>query len=152
MTTIINDISELQKLFDDNASRLDFSTSFESVSDMLAETHSGYFNDQADPNAIPWKPLSPATVKKKGHPIILIETNKMRSSVVNRKHANHVERTTKSGLDWGTNEEKAEWHQEGTDRVPQRQFIGWNESAIQSAAETMADVTVDLLLGDIGTP
>lgn len=149
MTTTVNDIADLQTLLETNFRNLDFTQSAEPISDMLAKGHAEYFNAQADPAGVPWKPLSPVTVKKKGHPIILIETNKMRSSVVNRRHANHVERATKSGLDWGTNEAKAEWHQEGTDRVPQRQFIGWNESAIQSAAETTADAAVDQLLAGL---
>jgi phage gpG-like protein len=152
MSTVFVDISQLLTQIDTNAQNLDFTEPLDLVADDLVTTHEDYFNAQADPNGLSWKPLSPRTVKKKGHPIILIETNAMRSSLVNRERGDHVEAITKDSLAWGTRDPKAGFHQDGTERIPQRQFVGWNEPAIVSASERIADAAVLQLLAGIGVP
>ncbi len=149
MTTEFPDIASLFTQIEVNADDFDFTETIGVIADDLAETHEEYFDDQSDPMGNPWKELSPVTVKKKGHPVILIETNRMRSSVVNRRNANHVEEITTDALTFGTDDEKATFHQEGTDRIPQRQFMGWNEPAIDSAVDKIADAAVIQLLNGL---
>lgn len=146
---------EIRKLFEAieaNAAKFDFTVTINAIADDLATSHEGFFNNQADPNGELWKALAPVTVKRKGHPVILIEHNNMRSSVVNRKHPKHVETISPMSMIWGTSDEKALFHQEGTDRIPQRQFVGWSEAVVESTANKVADSAVDQLLSGIGTP
>lgn len=147
-----DDLYRLWTRIDTNIANFTFTEPIDVIATKLADVHAGYFNDQSDPNGTPWKPLSPVTVKRKGHPVILIETNRMRQSVVNRQDGQHVERLTRNSLDWGTSDEKAGWHQSGTEHMPQRQFVGWNEPAIDFACNQIADSAVNQLLAGIGTP
>jgi len=134
---------------DTNSTSLDFTDVFDEVSDLLCNSHRGFFDAQADPNGNSWVPLSPVTIRRKGHAIILIETDAMRESVISRSSPSHVERFDTLGMEWGTNDKKGPFHQFGTMLIPQRQFVGWDDETINSAVGLIADDAVKQLLSGI---
>jgi len=143
-------MDQLWTQIDTNTANLDFTEVFGDVADLLCETHQGYFAAQADPNGNAWAPLSPVTIAKKGHSVILIETDAMRQSVTGRQSANHLESFDALSMEWGTSDEKAGLHQAGTNFMPQRQFVGWNDPSIDAAVNTIADEAMNQILEGIG--
>jgi phage gpG-like protein len=81
------------------------------------------FEQEKDPDGVSWARLAPSTLAQKrrlGYPDkILTRTGKMRRSVVAIADA-------KSVL-IGVDSEYAIYHQEGTDRMPQRRILGLND-------------------------
>ena len=117
----------------------------EEVVPLLVAEHEEYFNREAGPLGN-WQPLSPVTVKKKGFDTILIETNRMRSSLL-FDGPDHIEDVEDRFLTWGTSDPKAHIHQEGTARIPQRAFVGVSEETADAIADKIADHVVKLLKG-----
>ncbi len=110
---------------------------------ILAAEHEEYFNREAGPDG-PWAPLSPATVKAKGFDTILIETNRMRSSLLFSGN-DHIEDISQAGLTWGTSDPKAAFHQDGTEKIPARPFVGASEETVDKIAEVIADAAAELI-------
>lgn len=117
----------------------------EKVVPVLQAEHEQYFNNESGPLG-KWPALAPRTVKKKGFDTILIETNTMRSSLL-FDGPNHVEDVEERYLVWGTSDEKARIHQDGTDRIPQRAFVGVSETTTDAIAEVIADAAAENLKG-----
>ena len=68
----------------------------------------------------------------------------MRSSLL-FPGAKHIEDVSPRDLQWGTSDEKASIHQEGTRHIPQRAFVGVSEGTADSTADVIADATVEIL-------
>ena len=143
------DLSQFVTQIDTNSASLDFTLVFDEVSDLLCNSHKGFFDAEQDPNGNGWVPLSPVTIRRKGHAAILIDTDDMRTSVINRSSVSHVERFDTLGMEWGTNDKKGPFHQFGTMLIPQRQFVGWDDETINSAVDLIADDAVKQLLSGI---
>ena len=147
-----------------NLSSMVFTAPLTVIADDLRKTHQGYFDTQTAPNGVAWAPLAPATIKRRfsrdmgGNPrggisagftpdeTILIDTGAMKSSTVFKGNRDHVETIGPALLEWGTKDEKAAIHQFGAGKIPARPFVGWNEPAINSATEHIADAAVTQLL------
>lgn len=63
-----------------------------------------------------WPPLSPETVAKKGADTPLLETGALRNSIEHQV-VDH------DAVEVGTNDEKAKYHELGTDKIPPRSFL-----------------------------
>lgn len=159
---------------DHNAADLDFSDALGSVSDVLCQAHSRYFDAETSPDGIPWAPLSPRTIEQKFHRglgggnaragrkkaaaaaaggfgpdlfnTILIDTGAMKSSVSFRGNQDHLETIAPLSIDWGTKDPKAGFHQDGTKNMPARPFVGWSQVPIDTSVEIVADAAVTMLL------
>lgn len=121
----------------------------ESTSKDLEERHAEHYAAQTTPTGEPWKPLAPLTVKKKGHAIILRETDAMRDSLIGEtvdSIREIVSEAPRHSLSFGTMDEKAPFHQDGTSRIPQREHVGFNEEFCDTLAAEVADATVELLM------
>lgn len=128
--------------------RADYRKLLESVSDELEEEHAEYYAGQHAPGGEAWKPLSPVTIRRKGHAIILRETDAMRDSLIGRTSdsiRDVVSEPPQHFLSFGTSDEKAARHQDGIG-VPQREHVGMTEEFCDKLAEQVADFTVQLLL------
>lgn len=75
---------------------------------------------QRDPWGAAWKPLAPATVRKKGHSRILIDTGRMLSSYSYRVEGDSVR--------FGPRVPYARFHQFGTARIPRRAVLPLDRS------------------------
>lgn len=94
-----------------------------------------------------WKPLAPSTVKRKGHDRILVETGAMRTAATTTG-AGHTTEVTERAMNDGVDQAAipyAIFHQLGTRKLAQREFIGINEDTVERMAGRIADFTVRAL-------
>lgn len=138
-------IRSLFSAIETNQANLDFTDTWEPISNFLAQDHAGFFDDQADPTGKPWKPLSPPAVDSRWlrqlgaggvgsgrfgktreseflslgfrpDTTILIDTGALRISLAYPGSPNHAETREPLQLDWGTNVDYAWDHQFGAIR------------------------------------
>lgn len=86
---------------------------------MVRETISN-FTGEHDPDGRPWAPLAASTLARKKTSTKLRETGAM--AAANRLYVGGKTARIKNSIDY------AIWHQTGTKRMPQRQFLGISES------------------------
>ena len=122
----------------------DYRQAFEEFLPDLIADHRSNFDGRHDPNGDPFLPLSPYTVKKKGHDQPLVETNRLRASVLNLDHPDHLGEVTDRYLTFGTDVPYGIFHQEGRG-VPQRAFVGMNEPLLENISNRVADRAVEEL-------
>lgn len=150
-TVFLNDLSELPRVFDDIANEFktgDYSQPFkEEIAPELAEQHAEGFAAATDSNGNPWAPLSPFTIRKKGHDTILVDTKSMANSIVSEGHPEHVQTISARELAWGSRDEKLPRHMSGTSRMPARPAVGVTPKTADRIAEIVADATVEILKG-----
>jgi phage gpG-like protein len=113
----------------------------------ITADHAQYFERRADPSGTPWQPLSPVTIAKKGFDQPLVETNAMRTSLLDPNHPEHIGGTANRGLNFGTSDEKASIHQKGAGRIPARPFVGISEQRVDYLANLVADSLIEQLKG-----
>ncbi len=129
---------------------IEYREALDQVAGHMAEKTRDNFLSQSSPSGSPWEPLSPVTVARKGHDTILVDSTAMRKSVVLRDAPHHIERIGRnaSGEDeivYGTDVTYAVFHQEGTGRTPQREFLGLDEEGADDIAVIVADHIVEKL-------
>jgi phage gpG-like protein len=112
----------------------------------LREDHQSYFDNERDANNDPWAPLAKSTIKRKGFDDILIEKGDLEKSLTEFSGDN-INGVAPRGLVFGTADEKALWHQEGTARMPARPPVGMTEQRLNSLCDDIADHLVDSLKG-----
>lgn len=92
-----------------------------------------------------WVALAPSTVKAKGHSKILIETRKLRKSL-DKGGAGQVMRPTETGIESGTADPKAKFHQEGGVNLPRRVVLPKLTSDVRSAGlRTISEATLRII-------
>lgn len=104
---------------------------------VIAETKKG-FRDERDPDGVPWKPLKYPRRNSKGRDRILQDTGLMRTSVTAQGGQN-TDEIGPTWLEWGTSVHYAKYHQDGTSRIPQRQFLGVGKDLADAVTEQVAD-------------
>ena len=113
----------------------------------LEESHANFFATSTAPNGQAWLPLAPATIARKGHDTILVETTAMRESLRLGAGDNVLDVGTTGGghsyLSFGTSDWKAGFHQFGTSRIPARPFVGMTDEQPTQLAEIIADEAVE---------
>lgn len=117
---------------------------------ILQRDHRGYFNAAQDANGTPWAPLAPATVNKKGHATILVETRSLKNSLTNFAHPDAIRDLITGGpqeaITFGTSDKKAYWHQHGTTHMPARPPVGITEDRLDETCEKIADSIVQQMM------
>lgn len=119
------------------------------INAVLERWESDYYTSQTDPFTEAWEPLRPSTRKRKGHDTILVDTDRMRASLVGRTGdsvIDVIQDGMQAGLTRGTSVEYAGFHQTGTERMAQRIHVGLNEDKADQLAEFAADEAVRLIL------
>lgn len=111
--------------------------------DEISGEQAGHFESRRDSTGSVWPPLAEYTIRKKGHDIPLVETGEMKKSVLDSGHGDHIEGFTHRGLLFGTSDEKAIFHQEGTRKIPARPFIGLSAGLLDKMVDGVADRTVE---------
>lgn len=123
----------------------DYRETLEGFLPSLVSSHAGHFSGRRDSNGSIWPPLAAATIAKKGHDVPLVETNRLKESVLNLKHPDHVGEATHRGLLFGSDVEYGIFHQEGTKRIPQRAFVGLETPLLDEIVDGVADHAVENL-------
>jgi phage gpG-like protein len=123
----------------------DFSKVLTEFNKRLAVDHAGYFNSQSSPSGEGWAALSPVTVKKKGHSVILFETGALRDSLTSIGTANNISTVAERGSLFGTSDEKSLFHTLGTAKMPKREHVGTNDDAVDDLADAVGNHIVESL-------
>lgn len=147
----IDSFAELDGIFDDVIGKFEsrsYATPLEGFQETLRETHSQHFSGRRNPTGEAWPALAASTIARKGHDIPLVETGRLRASVLELNHPDHLGGVSERGLVFGTDVEYGIFHQDGTRRIPQREFVGMNEETFQVMADGVADHAVDGLRVD----
>lgn len=137
--------AELERTFLD----LTYQPPLAATEQLLAREHAERWPRATAPNGRPWKPLRPSTIRRKGHSRILVDTSRLQESVVNPSHPDHVREVLDRGLTFGTSVPYGIFHQDGTQRLPQREFLGMNETTLTQTTDLIADHAVDGLAGRV---
>lgn len=122
----------------------DYSKTLEPFLKVFEGTHAAGFAAEANPVGSKWKPLSPRTVKRKGHGIILYKTGRLKASLIGAT-GDSVRAVSHRGLLFGTEVPYSIFHQDGTSRLPQREHVGINDETCQSVVDAIADAVVETL-------
>lgn len=118
--------------------------------EVLEEQHGEMFDNERDSNGNGWAELAPSTIAAKGHDTILVDTGKMKASLVGSSGdsiRDVIAEGGNQGLVFGTSDEKAHFHQEGTSRMPARPPVGIEEGKIDLLCNALADLLVEQLKG-----
>lgn len=109
----------------------------------LETEHRAYFDAQRAPGGDPWAPLSPATIRAKGHDRILFRTGRLRGSLSDAAHGDGVRSTWdekgQAGLLFGTDVPYSIHHERGRKNMPARPHIGLEERPFDRMAESAVD-------------
>lgn len=143
----IEDQADLDDLFAgvvDDFTSARFLPFLERGMEAVAEWHGVLFAGQHAPSGDPWAPLAPATVKRKGHSTILVDTGRLRGSLRDQTHADGIRETFdewpgQAGFIFGTEVPYSVFHLEGTARAPARPHVGIEERTLDRLAELAAD-------------
>lgn len=123
----------------------DYTEDLVQFQEKLAEQHAGMFAGEFDSNLEDWAPLAKATIDRKGHDRILVETGALRESLVHVGGAGNIHDVMPRGMLFGTEIEYAVFHQEGTRRMPARPPVGVSEETLDKFVERIADSAVEKL-------
>ena len=111
----------------------------------LEEQHEAMYSGGHDSNGDAWPPLAPSTVKRKGHATILVDSGRMKASLVGQSGdsiRDVVSEGGSAGAVFGTDVEYAHFHVDGTARMPARPPVGISEETIGAVTNAIADHTV----------
>ena len=121
---------------------------------VLEEDHNERFAAEVDLNGAPWPPLSPYTIERKGHDTKLQELGLLINSLTDDSHPMAVREYQDQGEDksikFGTRRPHARSHQEGTDKIPQRKFLGASERAVDRIKEIIKAKVADVVHQAVG--
>lgn len=108
----------------------------------------GWYEAETDPLGAAWQQLAAATIRRKGHDTILVDSGRMKASLTGRTGdsvIDVVQEGMNAGLTRGTSVEYAGFHQAGTEFIPQRMHVGLNEKQTDELTEAAADELVRLI-------
>ena len=119
---------------------------------IMEEDHNERFAAEVDLNGTPWPPLHPITIERKGHDTILQELGLLVNSVTDSTHPMAVREYQDQGeeksIKFGTRRPFAERHDQGTDRIPKREFLGASEQAQDKFEDAIDRLVMTVLAGD----
>lgn len=116
----------------------------------MEEHHAQWFAGQHAPGGSSWPALAPATVKRKGHSTILVDTGRLKQSFQGGSDAFRkiIGEGLNHGLSYGTMVPYSIYHQDGMGHLPQREHVGINNEILSDMTERVADRTVAIVLED----
>jgi phage virion morphogenesis protein len=107
------------------------------------------FDESRSPDGTPWAPLKPQTVRRRrgggGGAKPLRDTGILMLSATAAGARGHVERLTATSLVFGSNLNRAQWHQGGTKTIPARPFVGLSQRAVGIIESMCADFAAQRL-------
>lgn len=82
------------------------------------------FIRQRSPDGTPWTPLKQSTIEKKGHALMLRDSYAMYRDFSLQIYRNRITIIN--------NRPYAKYHQNGTEKIPKREFMGFSDRNIQT--------------------
>lgn len=146
---ILDDPAQLGGVFldvDQAYQNADYSSLFKAETGRLEKSHEQLFASEHSPAGEPWAELSPFTVRKKGHDVILHETGRLGASLFSRT-ADSIRDIGARFLAFGTSVFYSMFHTTGTSRMPRREHVGMNMEQVDGLANRVADDLVRQLKG-----
>jgi phage gpG-like protein len=105
----------------------DVSPAWEAFADVVEAIERRQFNSQGVTSSLGWAPLKPSTIAAKASagldPRILHATQRLRGSLTQRSHPDHVRQIAPHEAFVGTRVPYARFHQRGTRRMPRRRAV-----------------------------
>ena len=127
----------------------DLQSALSALEILLEEHHTDHYTLERAPDGTSWPALSPVTEARKGSNKILVELGDMLASLISKTGTSIRQKSVNAGraeLIYGTADEKAAYHQRGTDRIPQREHVGMSELFVDDLEEGTADAMVQELM------
>lgn len=126
---------------------VDFREAFDQrVFPKIEEQESKYFASESAPDGTRWPKLAPATIKRKGHDVILVDTGRLKASLTGQT-GDSVRDAMERGASFGTSVPYAGFHQSGTKHLPQRAHVGVNEELLNTIATIIGDAVIEQIRG-----
>lgn len=113
-------------------------------------SHESNFDGRHSPDGDPWPALAASTIARKGHDIPLVEFMRLKPSILELSHPDHVGGVSHRGFLFGTSVEYAGFHQFGTGKIPQREFVGMPSALVDELVDVVADHEVESLKLKVG--
>ncbi len=150
MTDVIDqkDFPKYLNSLTEDFKRIDYTKALNAVYEVQRKKVSRNFLTQSDAAGKPWDPLRPSTVAKKGHSRILVDSARMVLSVTRPAHGDQIKDISGRApafLVYGTSVEWAGFHQDGTSKIPQREFLAIDDETVDKMADVVADAIVEEL-------
>ncbi|MBS0207145.1 MAG: hypothetical protein JSS49_30080 [Planctomycetes bacterium] len=123
--------------------RMDYADVLTGFLPKVQESHQSNFDGRHSPDGSAWPALSKTTVAKKGHDVPLVEFLRLKPSVLELAHPDHVGGVSSRGFLFGTSVEYGFFNNFGTAKIPQREFIGLPVPLVDDLAGVVADHEVD---------
>lgn len=123
----------------------DYEPTLEDFIPVLEAGEATAFQSGTEPGGAAWVPLAESTIRKKGHGIILVETEKLMKSLTSGG-GDAVRETTERGMIFGTSVEYSSFLEDGTSRMPARPHVGMSEGTLEQLVNAIADATVQALI------
>ncbi len=146
---ILDSTAGLQSVFDDIQKDFEDSDFTQPLTESLVDLQQQeqrMFEQERASNGEAWTPLKPATIKAKGHDVILHETGALGTSLFDQTQ-DSIREVQSHGLVFGTDDHKAPFHQEGTANMPARPPVGIAEETLDKIVSRVADSQAEQLKG-----
>ncbi len=112
---------------------------------VIGDTKQNFVN-QSDPDGTPW-PARKRERKRnrgKGKSLLLRDTGLMMASATSPGAQGNVDVRTPTGLLWGSNLDRAGWHNRGTPTIPKRRFVGAGRRLLDKLDRAVKDFAAGL--------
>lgn len=123
-------------------SHMNFRQDIDDLNKRLERQHVAMYKAGHEADGTPWEPLAAATVRKKGHATILIEEGRLARSLAYRTTGSIRDINVKGNsitLEFGTRDENAIKHHEGSRVMPIREPVGLGDPLLNQFVEDVAN-------------
>lgn len=130
---------------------VDYGPLLRKVAVLLRSEVLGCFDQSRSPDGVPWAPLKLSTIRRRrkggkgAKP--LRDTGILMLSATASGAKGHVEQVTATSLVYGSNLDRAGWHQGGTKTIPPRPFVGLSQRGLKIIEEMCADFAAQKIAG-----
>lgn len=127
--------------------RIDLRPAWDEVTLLLASATRLNIEGAHTPEGTAWLPFKRKPGRKRGGASAKLLRDKgllMGSYTAGAQY--HVDQRTADTLAWGSDLDRAAWHQDGTKTIPAREQAGWTPQLTQNAAEIVLDKLRDAYL------
>src|SRR3990172_6920032 len=150
-TLTLNEFQDYPATLQRRLSDINWTPLLRSMAKYLESKHAEYFRQQTGPDSQPWKQLAKSTIRRKGHPIILIEKDDLEQTLTQSNHADAIreiyDEGDRAGLGFGTRRPYAHFHQRGTVRLAQRMHVGANKEIVSELKTQVRDFAIGSIVG-----
>lgn len=114
------------------ANAKDMRPAFDEVHDLFLKVEDQQFSSQGGAYSGGWRPLAPSTRSRKARlnldPRILHATLRLRKSLTNKTHVDHVYRASADEMFIGSRVPYGKFHQKGAGNLPRRRPVEFNDA------------------------